>query len=177
MKNGFAVESIARLIFQPRLTHFVKGIHGQSMRRGLEWPNSFPFMLLSPCKVVLWCFALFFFASNTFAQTNYYAADGSEYPIVGNLLGDQVYPDVALNSSGGFVVWQDNATDGSGWGISAQRLDGTLSGTLSTFRVNVVGGDDQENAKVTILKNGGATFVWQGGKEGLNQRIYARFLI
>jgi hypothetical protein len=74
------------------------------------------------------------------------------------------------------VVWQDNITDGSGWGISARRLDSTLSGTLSTFRVNVQGTNDQENPRVALLKNGGAVFVWQGGIEGLNQHIYARFL-
>ena len=62
-----------------------------------------------------------------FAQTNYYTTNGTEYAIIGSLPGDQVLPDVALNSSGGFVVWQDNITDGSGWGVSAARLDYTLS--------------------------------------------------
>ena len=110
-----------------------------------------------------------------FGQTNYYATNGTEYAIIGSLPGDQVWPDVAVNASGGFVVWQDNATDGSGWGVSARRLDGTLSGTLSTFRVNAQGTNDQENARVALLKNGGAVFVWQGGVEGY-QHIYARFL-
>jgi len=54
-------------------------------------------------------------------------------------------------------------------------LDATLSGTLGTFRVNVTGAGDQENARVALLKNGGAVFVWQGGKPGF-QHIYARFL-
>jgi hypothetical protein len=45
-------------------------------------------------------------------------------------------------------------------------LDSTLSGTLSTFRVNQQGSDDQEFPRVTLLKNGGAAFVWQGGKKG-----------
>jgi hypothetical protein len=91
------------------------------------------------------------------------------------LPGDQVFPDAAVNTTGGFVVWQDNATDGNGWGVSARRVDSTLSGTLSTFRVNVQGTNDQENARVALLKNGGAVFVWQGGKEGY-QHIFARFL-
>ena len=109
------------------------------------------------------------------AQTNYYTTNGTEYAIIGSLPGDQVFPDAALNPSGGFVVWQDNITDGSGWGISAQRLDNTLSSTLSTFRVNVQGTNDQENPRVALLKNGGAVFVWQGGQRGL-QQVYARFL-
>ncbi|MGD0206843.1 MAG: hypothetical protein ABSC89_04470 [Verrucomicrobiota bacterium] len=105
----------------------------------------------------------------------YYRTNGTEYAIVGSLPGDQVLPDVAVTPSGGFVVWQDNITDGSGWGVSARRLDSTLSGTLSTFRVNVQGTNDQENPRVALLKNGGAVFVWQGGQKGF-QQIYARFL-
>jgi hypothetical protein len=106
---------------------------------------------------------------------NYYTTNGTEYAIIGSLPGDQVYPDVALSQNGGFVVWQDNITDGSGWGISAQQVDSTLSGSFSTFRVNVTGLNDQENPRVALLKNGGAAFVWQGGLEGF-QHIYARFL-
>ena len=41
--------------------------------------------------------------------------------------------------------------------------------------MNVTGTNDQENARVALLKNGGAVFVWQGGVEGF-QHIYARFL-
>lgn len=112
-----------------------------------------------------------------FGQTNYYTTNGTEYAIAGQLPGDQVWPDVAASTSGGFVVWQDNATDGSGWGISATRLDPTLSAvpTWSDQRVNVTGANDQENARVALLKNGGAVFVWQGGVQGF-QHVYARLL-
>ena len=109
------------------------------------------------------------------AQTNYYIANGSEYNVIGSLPGEQMFPDVALSTNGGFMVWQDNATDGDGWGISARRLDQTLSGSYDPFRVNAKGSNDQENARVTLLKNGGAAFVWQGGKAGY-QHIMARFL-
>jgi len=178
MKNGFAVKSDARLNYQPCSSHFIKGNLGQCSFRNLEWMKLSPFMLLLPLPRLVLClgFVLLFSFSNLFAQTNYYSGDGSEYTVVGSLAGDQMYPDVALNSSGGFIVWQDNATDGSGWGISARRLDATLSGTLSTFRVNIIGTNDQENPRVTMLKNRGAAFVWQGGKAGLNQHIYARFM-
>jgi hypothetical protein len=110
-----------------------------------------------------------------FGQTNYYAPNGSEYAVVGSLPGDQVFPDVAVNAGGGFMVWQDNATDGSGQGVSARRLDSTLSGTLGTFRVNVLGTNDQEKARVALLKGGGAVFAWEGGPQG-QQHIYTRFL-
>ena len=113
--------------------------------------------------------------STVYAQTNYYSANGTQYPIVGSVLGDQMFPDAAISPTGGMVVWQDNATDGDGWGISAQQLDSTLSGTLSPFRVNVTGAGDQENPRVALLKGGGAVIAWQGGTEGY-QRIFARLL-
>lgn len=108
-------------------------------------------------------------------QTNYYTTNGTEYAIVGSLPGDQVHSDVAVNSGGGFVVWQDNITDGDGWGVSAMLLNSTLSGSGSSFRVNVQGAGDQENPRVTLLPGGGAAFVWQGGPAA-SQHIYARFL-
>src|SRR6266567_1876869 len=48
---------------------------------------------------------------------NSYAPQGGEYPIAGLLPGDQVFPQLTLNSSGGYLVWQDNVTDGDGFGI------------------------------------------------------------
>jgi hypothetical protein len=100
---------------------------------------------------------------------------GGEYRLIGTLPGDQVYPQVAFNSTGGYIVWQDNVTDGDGFGISARRLDPNLSGALGVFRVNSEGAGDQRNPQVSMLANGGAVFVWEGGKSG-SENIYARFL-
>ncbi len=104
-----------------------------------------------------------------------YAPQGSQYNIAGALAGDQVYPSVSIKTTGGYLVWQDNITDGDGLGISARKLDSSLSGTLSPFRVNANGADDQERAAVSMLNDGGAVFVWQGGKQSF-QHIYARVL-
>ncbi len=109
------------------------------------------------------------------AQTNNYLTNGIEYAIAGTLPADQVKPQLALRESGGYLVWEDAITDGDGLGISALQLDGSFSGTLSTFRVNSVGAGDQERAQVSLLNGGGAAFVWQGGRQGF-QHIYARFL-
>src|SRR5581483_8134093 len=49
-----------------------------------------------------------------------FAPQAGEFSVAGALPGDQVHPSVAINASGGYVVWQDNTTDGDGWGISAQ---------------------------------------------------------
>ncbi|HEX3857367.1 MAG TPA: hypothetical protein VHY30_08735 [Verrucomicrobiae bacterium] len=133
-------------------------------------------LLFARRAIFCFCWGLFLTVpAAVFGQTNYYSANGTEYPVIGSLPGDQVFPDAAVTPNGGFVVWQDNITDGSGWGVSARRLDSTLSGTLGTFRVNVQGTNDQENPRVALLKNGGAVFTWQGGAESY-QQIYARFL-
>jgi hypothetical protein len=98
-----------------------------------------------------------------------------EYGLSGGLPGEQVWPHLSLRPAGGYVVWEDNATDGNGQGVSARRLDGSLVGTLSSFRVNEIGAGDQNRPQVSLLNEGGAAFVWQGGPQGF-QRIYARFL-
>jgi hypothetical protein len=106
---------------------------------------------------------------------NTYSPQGGEYPIAGSLAGDQVFPHLALGSSGGYLVWQDNVTDGDGFGISARRINSSLSGSFGVFRVNEKAAGDQENVRVAMLKDGGAVFVWQSGTRGF-QHINARFL-
>ena len=167
----------APLFVQRRRTHFSARFFGQDALARLECAKPiFMPLLCARRAVVSLCWGLLLVVpSAVFSQTNYYTTNGTEYAVVGSLPGDQVFPDAAVSPSGGFFVWQDNATDGSGWGVSARRVDGTLSGSLSTFRVNVMGTNDQENARVVLLKNGGAAFVWQGGLQGY-QHIYARFL-
>lgn len=104
----------------------------------------------------------------------HYAAGGGEYNIAGELPGEQMYPQASITTSGGYLVWEDNRTDGFGLGISALKLDSSLSSALSSFRVNVNGNHDQERPSVAMLKDGGAVFVWEGGQQGF-QHIYARF--
>ena len=53
-----------------------------------------------------------------------YVTNGLEYPITGLLPGDQLYPSVAFGSTNGYLVWQDNITDGNGLGISGASLPG-----------------------------------------------------
>jgi hypothetical protein len=107
--------------------------------------------------------------STTFTQ------QAAEYPIAGSLPGDQVHPHLSINTSGGYIVWEDNVTDGYGLGISAVRLDSSFSSAFAPFRVNAIAAGDQERPQVALLNNGGAAFVWQGGQRG-SQHIYARFL-
>ena len=172
-----AASARMRLLMQSQ-TSFSVVYFGQNAKVTLPFNINYfmSFSKLACVAALIFCGAVWLaLPTKGLAQTNYYASNGSEYAVVGALPGDQVFPDVAITPTGGYVVWQDNVTDGSGWGVSAERLDSTMNGTLSSFRVNVQGTNDQENPRVAILKNGGAAFVWQGGVRGA-QHIFARFL-
>jgi hypothetical protein len=102
--------------------------------------------------------------------------EGAEALLGGGVPGNQVYPGLSLDTGGGFVVWQDNnVAGGSGWDIQARRLDEQGAGLGMPFRVNAGVSNNQERPQVTVLKDGGAAFVWQGGPVGF-QTVYARFM-
>ncbi len=113
-------------------------------------------------------------AQRTVAQTGF-VSQGSEYGIAGTLAGEQVYPSLSIGVAGGYLIWQDNITDGDGLGISARKLGGSLSGLFSNFRVNANGVADQERPAVSMLNDDGAIFVWQGGRQSF-QHIYGRIM-
>ncbi len=102
--------------------------------------------------------------------------NSGEYLIAGSLPGDQVRPQLSLNSSGGYLVWQDNATDPDGMGISARALDVNFIGAGLPFRVNQRGAGDQEKPRVSLLNDGGAAFVWQTRLHPGFYNVFARFL-
>src|SRR5580692_10175860 len=125
IKNLFKPQFYLR--FQP---NFMSGSCGQNNSVHLE---SFePYMPSSSarCAAICFCWVLFLaIPATVFGQTNYYAANGTEYAIIGSLPGDQLYPDIALDTNGGYVVWQDNITDPIGEGISAMKVNSTVSGS------------------------------------------------
>ena len=101
---------------------------------------------------------------------------GSEYSLSGPLLGDQMFPNVSIRSSGGYVVWQDNVIDGNGTGIGARKLDSTLSPTvLASFRVNQQTIGNQETPQIAVQTDGSAAIVWQGGLAAY-QQVWLRAL-
>jgi len=132
-------------------------------------------VVLTPRARLAWAGGWLLAAGLAAQASSGFGTQGGEYPIVGTQPGEQVYPQASVRAAGGYLVWQDNVTDGSGYGISARKLDGSLSGSLSVFRVNESGDDNQERPGVSLLNEGGAVFTWQGGAPGY-QHIYARFL-
>ncbi|MDX1952136.1 MAG: fibronectin type III domain-containing protein [Verrucomicrobiota bacterium] len=101
--------------------------------------------------------------------------EGTEYFIGNSSQGDQVRPVLALDVTGGVLVYEDNVADGDGMGISARRLTPTFAGGQSSFRVNSIGEGDQQNPQAARLLDGSTLFVWQGGEFG-QQRIFGRIL-
>ena len=104
-----------------------------------------------------------------------YVTNLAEYAVAGKMPGDQVRPQAALTTAGGWLVWDDNAIDGHGQGVAALALDSNFQGVGSPFRVNQNVGGDQTHAQVALLNGGGAVIVWQGGVKS-RENVYARFL-
>jgi hypothetical protein len=103
------------------------------------------------------------------------AREGVEFSLSGTRKGDQTVPQLAIGPAGGYVVWQDNGIDGPGnsFGIAARKLGPDLVPPAKSFRVNSILKGPQENPQVTLLNDGGAAFVWQGGRLG-GQDIFFR---
>lgn len=105
---------------------------------------------------------------------NTISPQGPEYAMTGALAGDQVNSSIALNQTGGVLVWEDNASDKSGSGISCARLNSSFT-RVSSFPINKIAKGDQRNPQVKFLSSGDAIVVWQGNGLG-NSDIYARIL-
>ena len=103
-----------------------------------------------------------------------FAAAGGEYRPAGSLKGDQLFPSLSLNSTGGVVVWEDN-TDGDGQGIRGRLLGGQFTGLMEPFNANQTVVGDQERPVVSTLADGSHFIAWQSGKKG-SQVIVGRRL-
>ena len=101
-----------------------------------------------------------------------YEAEGTEFDLTGKLVGDQVGTRLAMGPKGGYLVWQDNATDESGLGISALRVDAAGNPVGAPVRINSMLEGNQERPQVGVLPGGGAVFAWEGGASGFHRVHY-----
>lgn len=135
--------------------------------------------LFSPFRKSVICGYLLVSVGSLLHADNTLVPLGGENAIVGSIPGDQTRPHAALNSAGGFLVFQDNSITSLGLRIRAQMLSADMAAGGSPILVSSAAksktAGDQEKPHVALLQNGGAVVVWQGGKVGF-QRIYARFL-
>lgn len=105
-----------------------------------------------------------------------FAPSGSQYLLSGFLPGDQIHSSISISPSGGYVVWEDNASDGQGTAIGMLRLDSNFSPVNLSSRANQTAAGNQQRPQVLSLPGGGAVLAWQGGPQGL-QSIFARILM
>src|SRR5947207_4556750 len=78
--------------------------------------------LRRPSLGLLYCSLAMTLSLTLQAQT--IAPQGGEFPLLESTAtrGDQTAPHLSLTPSGGYVVWQDNAIDASGYGIAARYI-------------------------------------------------------
>ena len=101
---------------------------------------------------------------------------GGEYPLLGDVAGHQQNPHVAVDATGGFVVWQNATAKSKGERILAQRLNGNFNGMGSPLVVSQnTAGSNEINPRVSLLPEGGAVVVWEAGSRAAKD-IYVRFL-
>ncbi len=129
-------------------------------------------------RTLIFCAIATAFCSAVFGQG--VSPQGSEFPLSGPLDGDQVRPSLGLNSSGGWLVWQDGRIDTNGQGIAALRLDSGFYSEVAAIRVNEEQRGHQQNPQVAVLSDGGAAVIWSSAwkdKKGRGTNgIFARFL-
>jgi hypothetical protein len=115
-----------------------------------------------------------FFLCLTVARGQGVIPQGGEINLLGSRVGDQVWPSLALNSSGGLLLWEDNAlTDGKTVNVGGTLLNGSLS-RQGIFRANKITVDDHIKPQALILHNGNVLSVWESKVAGTPD-IYARF--
>src|SRR5258706_11913411 len=108
--------------FAPSNSYFVPRKHGQQFGALIQELENLMSLLQRVCKTLGILGLAVAFPSLVLAQSGY-VPQAAEYAPAGSLPGDQIYPSLSLTTSGGYLAWADNVTDGSGYGISMVRLD------------------------------------------------------
>jgi len=86
---------------------------------------------------------------------------GSEFRVNTFVLNDQLYPSIAVDPTGRFlVVWQSDGPDGDGAGIFGQRFGATGSPQGSEFQINSYSVGAQGGPWVAAGASGGYVVVW-----------------
>jgi hypothetical protein len=105
------------------------------------------------------------------------AVQGGEFRVNTYVTGNQLYPSVASNPLGDFVVVWQSGHDGSGYGIFGQRFDASGTPQGSEFQINTFTVGIQERPAVTADANGNFTVVWDSsGQDGSSYGIFGQRL-
>jgi Ca2+-binding RTX toxin-like protein len=99
---------------------------------------------------------------------------GGETLVNTHTAGLQGWPAVASFADGGFVtVWNDgHGSDGSGWGVKAQRFDPSGAKAGGEFTVNELVGGNQLEPTVAVLTGGNFVVTWMAPSNLLKARLF-----
>ena len=100
---------------------------------------------------------------------------GAELHINDETAGSQKFPDIALASSGNFVVVWEDANDGSEQGVNAGKFDANGNELVNEFRVNDWTTGAQNAPKVVMAADDSFAVSWQSfGQDGDGYGIYGQ---
>ncbi|SFI09369.1 cadherin repeat domain-containing protein [Planctomicrobium piriforme] len=101
---------------------------------------------------------------------------GSEFRVNTNTSNYQLYPSVAMDAAGDYVIaWQTFLTNTSSWEISAQRYSSSGAAQGGEFRVNTTLANFQTDPEIAMNDSGDYVITWQSeGQEGALSGIYAQ---
>jgi hypothetical protein len=98
---------------------------------------------------------------------------GAEFQVNSTTLDDQLYPRVAMDAAGGFVVsWQ--SPDASGLGVFARVFTPAAVPVAAEFRVNVATAGDQYAYSVSSAADGRFVVSWDSLTDGSSYGVFAR---
>ena len=90
--------------------------------------------------------------------------DGGEFRVNTYTTGNQVYPAVAMDAAGDFVVaWQSYGQDGSGYGVYAQRYRVTAPPQVSATQINDGTAQRSRVTSLTVTFSAQVTFAGTPG--------------
>ncbi|MCC7510602.1 MAG: tandem-95 repeat protein [Planctomycetes bacterium] len=104
------------------------------------------------------------------------AAVGSEFLVNTFTTNDQMYPSVAMDADGDFVIaWMSSLQDGASFGIYAQRYNNSGAAVGSEFLVNTFTTSEQQCPSVAMDADGDFVIAWMSnGQDGSGYGIYAQ---
>ncbi|MBP8310277.1 MAG: hypothetical protein KAY46_23575, partial [Burkholderiaceae bacterium] len=117
-------------------------------------------------------------ASGVYAQR--YSADGTaagqEFHVNNTNNAYQQWPSAVGLVDGGYVIaWQAYGTDGSQWGVYAQRYSASGAEDGPEFRINSYTASDQSSVALAAMGDGGFLATWQSyNQDGVYGGIYAQ---
>lgn len=101
---------------------------------------------------------------------------GNEFQVNSTTAGDQLWPAVAMDDNGYFIItWQSAGQDGSGTGIYFRRFHPGCTPLFPELQVNSYTAGDQSFPAVAMDGNGFFVVAWHSiNQDGSGSGIYAR---